>query len=161
MICDECQAMYEEVGERAREAGVFKKVRRTDDALMCWAKHVDSEAIYKVQVHQPAHDCIYVGLYTPDRWLSESIEADALHRGDKFEELIEEELVDLGGKEGGIKVEHFRNDEKVFVFRTVIPVASQVQIEKPDTIDHVAKLLLAYEAAFRELGDMAADDERV
>ena len=161
MICDECQAMYEEVGDRVRAADVFKKVRRTDDGLKCWAKHVESEAVYLVQVNQPEHDCIYIGLHTPDRWLSESIEADALHRGDKFEELIEEELVDLGGEEGGLKVEHFRDDAKVFVFRTALPVASQGVIDKELTIDRVTKLLLAYEAAFRELGDMAPDDELV
>jgi len=161
MICDECQAMYEEVGDRVRAAGVFKKVRRTDDGLVCWAKHVDAEAMYKVHVNQPEHDVIYVGLYTPDRWLSESIEADALHQGEKFEELIEEELADLGGEETGLKVEHFRDDEKVFVFRTALPVASQKVIDKELTFDRVTKMLLAYQAAFVELGDMAPEDELI
>ncbi len=158
MICDECQALYEEVGERVREAGVFKKVRRTDDALRCGAKYVEAEAYYLVEVSQPAHDRVYVGLYTPDRWLSESIEADALHRGEKFEELIEEELADLGSDVTDIRVEHFRNDDKVFVFRTALTVTSQAQIDKEQTIARVTALLLAYEAAFRELGDMGPDD---
>ena len=159
MICDECQALYEEVGDRVRDAGVFAKVRRTDHGLVCFAKHVGPETIYLVQVNQPEHDVIHIGLHTPDRWLSESIEADALHRGDKFEELIEEELADLGGDEGELQVAHFRNDQKVFVFQTDLPVTSQEVIDKEVTIDRVSKMLLAYEAAFRELGDMTPDDD--
>jgi len=159
MICDECQAMYEEVGDRVRKADVFKKVRRTDDGLKCYAMHVEAEAMYKVEVNQPEHDVIYIGLYTPDRWLSESIEADALHQGEKFEELIEEELTDLGGAEPSLKVEHYRDDDKVFVFRTALPVTSQDVIDQEETFDRVTKLLLAYQAAFVELGDMGPEDE--
>ena len=35
-------------------------------------------------------------MLTKDRWLSESIEAEVMHHGDSLEELIEEELIDLG-----------------------------------------------------------------
>lgn len=159
MICDECQAMYEEVGDLVREADVFRKVRRTDDGLLCYARHVDSEAVYVARVRQPEHDVIHVGLSTPDRWLSESIEADLLHRGETFEELIEEELADLGASEPGLKVEHFRDDDKQFIFRIALPVDSQAAIETGPTIQRVARSLLALEAAFRQLGDMSPDDE--
>ncbi len=41
MICDKCQALYEEVGDLVREARIFAKVRRTDEALLCRALGVD------------------------------------------------------------------------------------------------------------------------
>lgn len=157
MICDECQALYEEVGDRAREAKVFGKVRRTDDALKCRALHVDSEAYYRVEVDLPSHERIFIGLYTPDRWLSESVEADLVHSGDKIEELLEEELVDKGF-ETPLPIEHYRDENKHFVFRSTIDVHPG-DIDSEAVIETVEKVLLAYEACFRELGDMRPADE--
>ncbi len=157
MICDECQALYEEVGDRVRNASVFAKVRRTDERLRCLAKNCESPAEYRAEVNLPEHDVIYVGLYTPDRWLSESIEADVMHVGDKFEELLEEELVDQGW-DTSLEIEHYRNDAKEFVFRSVIRVGDD-KIDGEPMIDRISKALLAYEACFRELGDMSAGDE--
>lgn len=161
MTRDPSQSLYEQVGQRAADAGVFDQVEPSDTALLCHAKEVETEAIYMVRVEQPDAARIFVGLHTPDRWLSESIEADALHRGDKFEDLIDEELADLGGEEPELTVEHFRDDQKVFVFRTAVPIDSPDTLTDEATVDRVAKLLLAYEAAFRELGDMSPGDELV
>lgn len=152
MICDECQALYEEVGDRAREAKVFAKVRRTDDALRCRAKHVDPDAFYRVEVDLPSHKRIFIGLYTADRWLSESIEADLVHTGDKMEELLEEELVEQGF-EAPLPIEHYRDEDKYFVFRSAIDVEPS-EIDHESTVERVEQVLLAYEACFRELGDM-------
>lgn len=152
MICDKCQALYEEVGDLVREAKIFAKVRRTDDALICRAQGVDSEASYRVEVGDK-HDMVWVGLYTADRWLSESIETDLLHRGDKLEELLEEELVDQG-YDAKLKVEHFRDEEKQFVFRSPVALPSNEKLDGEGMIDRVAKTLRAYEALFRELGAM-------
>lgn len=91
-----------------------------------------------------------------DRWLSHSIEADLLNTGDKMEDLLEEELVELrvrhAGRElGGLSVEHFRSEDKLFTFRSRLPGAASDLA--PETI---SGCLLAYEACFRNLGDMAA-----
>ncbi len=157
MICDECQQLYEDVGDRVRQAQVFAKVRRTDHALRCTAMGIESEASYRVTVDLPDHNVVWIGLYTPDRWLSESIEAELMHVGDKIEDLLEEELIDQG-YEGRLAVEHFRDDDKVFVFRSPVRVPGGKQVNDPTVIDQVTKVLLAYEACFRELGDMKPVD---
>ena len=156
MICDECKALYEDVGDYAREAKVFQKVRRTDDALICRAIHVDSDTSYRVEVGEN-HDIVFIGLYTPDRWLSESIEADLMIKQDKIEELLEDELYDQGF-EVTLPVEHYRDDEMHYVFRSALPLPKSEKLDGEGMIDRTKKVLLAYEAAFRELGDMTPED---
>lgn len=157
MICDACQALYEEVGDQVREARVFARVRRNDEALICAARGVESQADYRVEV-APSHDLVWVGLYTPDRWLSESIEADLLHTGDKMEELLEDELLELGF-EARLPVEHFRDEQKRYVFRSPVFLPKGEKLDGEGMIDRVAKILLAYQAAFSRLGDMAGSEE--
>ncbi|MFW5682383.1 MAG: hypothetical protein ACOC1G_05200 [Phycisphaeraceae bacterium] len=152
MICDECQALYEEVGDRARKPDVFEKVRRTDDRLICKAKGIESEAFYVVEIPD-SHDRVWIALQTPDRWLSESIEAELMFQGEKIEDLLEEELVDRGA-DAHLDVEHFRDEEKRYTFRSEIPLPSAEVLDGPEMIDRVTRVLLAYEATFRELGDM-------
>lgn len=157
MICDECQALYEEVGDQARESKMFAKVRRNDEALICRARDVESETVYRVEVAD-SHDVVWVGLFTPDRWLSESIETDLLHVGDKLEDLLEDELYDQG-LEVRLPVEHFRDDEKRYVFRSPVFLPKSEKLDGEGMIDRVKRVLLAYEAMFRPLGDMSPDDE--
>lgn len=157
MICDECQALYEEAGDRVREAKVFARVRRNDDALICKARDVDSETNYRVRVTDE-HDLVWVGLYTPDRWLSESIETDLLHQGDKLEDLLEEELYDQGF-EARLPMEHFRSDDKVYVFRSPVFLPKSEKLDGEGMIDRVTRVLLAYQAMFRQLGDMSPDED--
>ena len=152
MICDDCQALYEEVGDLAREGRRFEKVRRTDDALRCRAKGVESEAYYMAEVAD-SHDVVWVGLYTPDRWLSESIEADLMHQGDKIEELLEDELYDQGF-EARLPVEHFRDERKRYVFRSPVFLPKGEKLDGEGMIDRVHKVLMAYDATFSQLGDM-------
>jgi len=145
--------LLERVGERVRQAGVFRDVLASPGELRCDAMHVESEASYRVTVEQS----LWVGLYTPDRWLSESIEAELMHVGDRIEDLLEEELVDQGYEGGKLTVEHFRDDDKQFVFRSPLPL----QPEDAQAAERLTKVLLAYEACFRELGDMRPADETV
>ncbi|MDX1681902.1 MAG: hypothetical protein R3336_02170 [Phycisphaeraceae bacterium] len=156
MICDECQALYEEVGDRVRDAEVFVKVRRHDEALVCRADIEESEASYRVEVGEE-HDVVWVGLYTEDRWLSESIEADVMFRGDKLPELLEDELYDQGF-EGRLPVDHFRNESKEYVFRSPVFLPEDEELDGAPMIRRVTQVLLAYEAMFRELGEMAGED---
>ena len=159
VICDECQSLYEDVGDRARDADRFDKVRRTDKTLRCKARGPESDAYYFVNVDLPSHDRVWVGLYTADRWLSESIEADLMHLGDKIEELVDEELVDQGFEDGPLPVEHFRDERKLYVFRSPVAVPSGEALEGPAMVDRVTRVLMAYEACFRELGDMTVDED--
>ena len=156
-ICDACQALYEEVGDQARTDDLFEKVRRSDDALLCRGKFVDSEAHYFVQVAEE-HDRVFVGLATPDRWLSESIEADLMHQGEDVEELLEEELVDQGFDEP-LKVEHYRDDAKRYTFRSAVSLPAEVKLDSEEMCERVVRVLRSYEACFRELGDMAGGEE--
>jgi len=157
MICDECQALYEEAGDRVRDAKVFARVRRNDDALICRARDVDSTTDYRVHVTDE-HDLVWIGLYTPDRWLSESIETDLIHLGDKLEDLLEEELYDQGF-EARLPMEHFRDDLKQYVFRSPVFLPKGEELDGEVMIDRVTRVLLAYQAMFRELGDMSPDDD--
>jgi len=152
MICDECQALYEEVGDRARDAKVFAKVRRNDEALVCRAKLDDTEATYRAVVADE-HDLVWVGLFTTDRWLSESIETDLLNSGDTVEEMLEEELYEQGF-EARLPVEHFRDTKKQFVFRSPVFLPKGEKLDSEAMVDRVGRVLLAYEATFRKLGDM-------
>lgn len=112
---------------------------------------------YRLQV---VGEDLVVGVYMADRWLSHSIEADLLNTGDKLEELISEELGELGYKEQqkGESVrtcEHFRNEERLFTFQTKLPV----KLSAPDAAERAVLWLLAYEAAFARLGDMSAAED--
>lgn len=153
MICDDCQALYEDVADAVRQKGVFARVRRTDVALVCRARHVETDTTYRAQVQPESHEEVWVGLWTPDRWLSESIEKDLLHQGDTMEDLLEEELYDQGF-EARLPVEHFRDEAKQYVFRSPIFLPKGESLKGEGMIDRVTKTLLAYEALFHELGDM-------
>ncbi len=131
------------VGERARASGVFGDVRVTDDALECDAKASAERATYRLCQEDGA---LWVSLVMKDRWQSESIESDLMNSGDKIEELLEEELDDLGLDGQSPGCQHFRSDDMFFTFRS----------EAPQDADRAAIWLLAYEQCFRNLGDMNA-----
>ncbi len=61
------------------------------------------------------------------------------------------------GTEGDSPLKHFRNDEMLFVFVSRLPIKA-AESSEADAKD-LAKAVLAYEIAFRELGDMAGDDD--
>jgi hypothetical protein len=146
-------AILDRVAGVARSSGCFGDVRVQDAAIRCGARDAAAEAWYTVQ-HEAGGWC--VSLSTADRWLSESIETDLLHYGDPLEELIEEELVELGGAGPVPPPRHFRADDRSYVFVSRIP---QAEGDPNAVAGHVGKWLLAYEAAFRNLGDMSGADE--
>ncbi|MGB0766549.1 MAG: hypothetical protein ACPGYV_02430 [Phycisphaeraceae bacterium] len=130
----------------------FAEVKRTDAGVRCDALYVEEDCYYAV--HAEADGAVWVGWYTPDRWLSESVEADLVHTGDKIDELLEEELVDQG-LSIKIKLEHFRNQDKIFVFRGRLTLPSDAS----DAAATVVKTLRAFHACFVELGDMGPDED--
>jgi len=142
--------------EQVRARDVFDSLTTTEldgggQRLECAARDAAEPAFYRLDVANDGSTTI--SLVTSDRWLSESIESDLMHFGDPIEELVAEELEELDGTPpaGGLVVRHFRSDDLLYTFETPLP---------KDADGETAVLwLLAYEAAFRELGDMTTDDE--
>ena len=135
----------------ADKAGVFKEVKITSKGvLQCSAKGSTEPAWYRVDKVGGAWR---ISLVTADRRLSESIEADLMHHGDPIEELIEEELIDQGFKGKPLEVKHFRSDDMLYTFISEMPVD---ETKGAKALEIATQCLLAYEAAFRELGDMRA-----
>ncbi len=149
------EAMLAAIAARAAAEGVFGSVRVEDSVVRCDALASAEPAEYRVFAEGGK---LWVALVTSDRWLSQSIEQDLVHTGDKIDELIEEELVDLEWKKewGSTRFayEHFRDDRKQYTFRSPVPVGTG-----PDAAERAAIALLAYERAFRPLGDMEADED--
>ncbi len=152
------QTILNHAASKAREAGVFGPIRlEGGDAgmLVCEAKASAAPAQYRVFEEGGK---LWVSLVTADRWLSESIESELVETGDKLEELLEDELVDLGYDEGTLSFEHFRSEDKLFTFRSPLPV----DLKSGDTAKSAqvaTTCLLAYEQCFRNLGDMEDDGE--
>ena len=140
----------------AEKAGVFAEVKIDKGMLTCAARESAEPAWYRVEP-SPSNDGWHVSLVTPDRWLSESIEADLMHHGDPIEELIEEELTELGYQGKTLPVKHFRSDDMLYTFVSPLPFAPGAREE--DAVRTATQCLLAYEAAFRELGDMSGSDD--
>ncbi len=134
----------------ASARGVFSKVESLADRIRCHAKDCPEPAWYELA---SVGDSIVVRFATPDRWLSESIESDLMHFGDPLEELVEEELAELGWRGRVPQIKHFRDDAKLYTFENALPagVAGDATL--------AAKFLFAYEAAFRALGDVGGGDE--
>lgn len=145
-------AILDRIRTAADAAGVFGALELSGNTLRCRARESAEEAWYVVESTPAA---ITVALTTADRWLSESIEADLMHYGDPIEELIEEELVELGWSGPSPTVKHYRSDDMLYTFISVVPTSGTEQ----ERADAASTWLLAYEAAFRELGDMTADEE--
>ncbi|MEM9066239.1 MAG: hypothetical protein AAGB51_12200 [Planctomycetota bacterium] len=142
------------LAEAANAAGVFASAEVKDGRLECAADGSAEPAFYRVEADGGK---VYVSLVMEDRWQSESIEAELVHTGDKLDELIEEEMAELGYTGEPLPFEHYRSSDMLFTFRTAIPA------EPGDASFHelARQTLLGYEACFRQLGDMdesAGDD---
>ncbi len=150
-------ALLEPVAARAREAGVFGEVRLSGGRLVCEASGSAAPAEYRMEAEDGR---LWVSLVTADRWLSESIETELLHSGDKIEELIDEEMVELGYAGGQLPMQHYRSEDKLFTFRSAVPVTIPAPSPAPAAeVELAVQALLGYEAAFRQLGDMDESDE--
>ncbi len=143
----------ERVADRARGSRSFAAVEVSPVRVECLARGPSEPALYRVDTDAGR---VWVSLVMKDRWLSQSIEADLVHTGDSIGELIEEEWVDLGGAPGTVACEHFRSEDKLFTYRTSI---TSVESMDDAAVERGARMLLAYEACFRRLGDMNAEGE--
>ena len=132
--------------QQASQSGRFKDANINGDTVRCRAKDASAEAWYVID---KADGHWSIALETADRWLSESIEGDMLEGRDTAEELVDDELVNLDFPNRCPQVKHYRNDDKVYVFRSRVPLEGIA-----DETTGVATYLLAFEAAFSQLGDM-------
>jgi hypothetical protein len=148
------EALLTFAAEKARAAGVFGEVSVRGGMLEAAALASAEPAAFRLFFEAGK---LWVSLVTANRWLSQSIEADLVHTGDKLDELLQEELVDLGYTGTPPRFEHFRSEDKLFTFRSIVPV----NVQNPSEADRetAVQFLLGYEACFRQLGDMEADDE--
>ena len=146
--------LLQRVRDRLAAAAVFDRVEVAADNLRAYPKLAESQAWYEVSADD--NDRLWVGLYTPDRWLSESIEADLMHQGDKIEDLLEDELIDQGFDQR-LAVDHFRDEELRYVFRSRV----EVDRRQAEAAERLARVVLAYDACFSQLGDMSPQDETV
>ena len=144
---DAKQALYNAIKDGASNAQVFGEITIDDRGLSCQAKNSAEEAFYRVNVEDEA---VWISLETKDRWLSGSIEGDLVNTGDKLDELIEEEVIDLGHHDAKVSFDHFRSPELMYVFRSKLSTA----LEDPKAADHALIWLLGYEIVLRQLGDM-------
>jgi hypothetical protein len=132
--------------QQASQSGRFKDASINGDTVRCRAKDASAEAWYVID---KADGHWSIALETADRWLSESIEGDMLEGRDTAEELVDDELVNLDFPNRCPQVKHYRNDDKVYVFRSRVPLEGIA-----DETTGIATYLLAFEAAFSQLGDM-------
>lgn len=144
--------LYEHVRAGAEQADVFAGVTLGAGGVRCEADGSAEPAFYRVYVEEGD---IWVSLETEDRWLSGSIEGDLVGNGDKLDDLLEEEIIDLGHHNAVVEFEHFRSPEKIYVFRSKL----STPMSSPDALEHALIWLKGYEMVFRELGDMQEDEE--
>lgn len=143
---------FERLASLARESGQFGGVR-SEPGRVHAIDPVQPAAAYRIALEDAR---LWVSWVSADRYLSQSIEAEVRWTGDDINELVDEELADQGwhGPPVG-RFEHFRSEEKLFTFRSALPLDAGAA----DAPENALKFMLAYQAAFRNLGGMKPDDE--
>jgi hypothetical protein len=146
---DSIAALFEHVAQILADADVFQDIEHSAHRLVLAAVGTAAPAEYFLAFED---NSLWAGLATKDRWLSQSIEADLMNTGDSLVELLEEELVEFNCSVPVPSVDHFRDAHMRYTFQTSIP--------QTITPQDASLVLRAYEAAFRELGDMTEPDDQ-
>lgn len=156
MNAAEFGAVIDGVASRARASGLFGDVTVERGVLSLAAPNTAAPAYYRVFAEGGR---AWVALVTPDRYLSQSVEQDLVHTGDKLGDLIADELVDVEHPSPYTPVvEHFRDPEKLFTFRSAAPEADLAHGAE-EAARRLWLTLRAYAACFANLGDIDADEE--
>ncbi len=147
-------AFLSTVADQARASGAFAEVALEGTRARC-VDPVQPDASYCIALEDAR---LWVSWVSPNRYLSQSIEAEVRWTGDDIDELIDEEVAAQGwtGKPVG-RFQHFRSEDKLFTFRSELPLNAADAGERHAS--EAVKFLLAYQAAFRNLGDMKPDEE--
>ena len=123
-------------------------VRPIDNEHECW---------YRIEIDEGRY---WVAWMTPDRYLSQSIEAELVYTGDDLDDMIDEELTDQPGWTLDSRLdamEHFRTAEKLFTFRSRTPI--EVGHEPGDAAACLVAAMSAYHEALTQLGDLKEDED--
>ncbi|MEM9082256.1 MAG: hypothetical protein AAGB34_01585 [Planctomycetota bacterium] len=149
--------MLSHLASIAKDRSEFADARVDGPRVIFDPADCEHECDYRVEVED---DVIWVGWSTPDRYLSQSVEADLVYTGDDIDDLIDEELADQESWVLGERLapsEHLRNEEKRFVFRSKTPI--QAGQGNDETAAHLLAAILAYDLAIRQLGDMKEEED--
>ena len=142
------------VATAAKASGVFGEVTTHPLRVDCAAPASAAPAFYRITFEDGT---LFTSLVTSDRYLSQSIEQDLVHTGDKLEELLEEELVELNYNtpinRATTKMQHFRSEDKLFTFRIALPFSTE-SFASPASHKIATQFLMGMEATFRRLGGM-------
>lgn len=148
-------AFFSTLADAARASGAFERVVLLASGGVEGMDRVQPEASFRVALEDGA---LWVSWVSPNRYLSQSIEAEVKWTGDDINELVAEE-VEAQGWEGPAAgdFEHFRSEDKLFTFRSKLPLDPA----RAGAADAAAglKFMLAYQGALRNLGDMKEDEE--
>lgn len=148
------ETLLKEVRLMADATGAFDSTRIENEWLICVAKDSAEPAEYRLGVSEGT---FWITVQTEDRWLSESIESDLVESGDEITDLIDEEARARGYTGPDMPVEHFRDQNLWFTFRSPLPIPVQPDGDvkpTPANIDTAFIALMTYQEVFRELGDM-------
>ncbi|MEZ6210791.1 MAG: hypothetical protein R3B46_06020 [Phycisphaerales bacterium] len=156
MVTDRVREAMEVARRELEASGRFDSVVIESGMLVAHASEAPEGAFYRVEVDAGG---VFVSWVSADRYLSQSIEQTLVYGGDDLDDMIDEELVDTGyeGKKLA-PMQHYRNDEKLFVFRSRTPIDA-ASCDAARAGSSLAKFVLAYEAAVGQLGDMSPDEE--
>ncbi|CAN5692183.1 hypothetical protein BH11PLA1_BH11PLA1_02950 [soil metagenome] len=146
------------VAEMARASGAFESVEATPTEVVCAAQGPEDEAHYRL-AFDAIDASLRLALTTPARYLSQSIEQELVHTGDKLHDLLRDEMIDADHPAPAkLTFEHFRDPEKRYTFRVRVP-AADAALDAAETARRVWLLLKAFEATFRELGGMKGGED--
>lgn len=150
-VSPELTKALEAAAATLRASGHFERVDVHPAAIEATPTS-NEEAAFRVQAEG---DGLVVAWLSANRYLSQSIEADLMWTGDDLNDLIDEEVAEAGytGPELG-RVEHFRDEQKRFTFRSKLAL-----LPSKATAQQIASLVLGYHAAFAELGDMKPGED--
>jgi hypothetical protein len=138
----------------ARESGSFESVD-VQGLLLHATDSIQPDAAFRITFEDGK---LWAAWVSANRYLSQSIEADVKWTGDDIDELIDEEVEAQGWTGAKIgRFEHFRSEDRLYTFRSALPI-DPAKADQPAAKDAVL-FLLAYQAAFRNLGDMKPEED--
>lgn len=148
-------AFFSRLADAARASGAFDAVRQLPAGGVEGTDPVQPDAAFRIALEDGA---LWAAWVSANRYLSQSIEAEVKWTGDDIDELVDEEVEAQGwdGEPVG-RFQHFRSEDKLFTFRSKLPL-DPARAGAGDA-ETALKFMLAYQGAFRNLGDMKEDDE--
>jgi hypothetical protein len=150
------RAAFSAAATSLRASGVFASVEVRPPGLWARPANIEADASYRIEIAPDGE--IAASWCSPDRYVSQSIEAQLTWTRDDLDDMLDEELVDLGWTSGKLHpLKHFRDDDQLFVFRAVLPMRGRDLGQEHG--EPLARCLLAFDRVFREFGDMKGDAE--